>query len=808
MAAIILPNRLRAQPYGSGRIDGSNPLTRGLVCAVSPSLGIINAVSGATLSHFDALNRTPIVSSKLGLTAFGHSLSAHGHTLNLGPGFGAAVQAEGYTIFSLARPMTSAGVGNLASFMDNSGLYRVQLRQNGGDWEAYHRAGGDLPVFASGYLSIYEYQAVATTWDLRSTEQAIYWDGTIVEAATGIDALDTDPRSQTFGRDPAGQPFVGDIALTLTWTRALSASEIADLSENPWQVFAAPARRIYVDAVAGGPAEITGALDSAETGGDALSSSGGVDVSGALATAEAGQDSAASTAVASVSSVLGAAESGADAVAASVAVRVAGALVTSEAGADTFAADAAGAGVVGAMVAAESGADALAGAGAVPVAASLDCAELGADTGAGEGAVRVSGAAAAAETGADTLAATGGARTQGALAADEAPGADTLAGLASLVITGALTAADVGGDVPSAIGAVHIAVSMAAIEAAVDTFYGTTAEPTTTGSIIATEAASDTAALSVGVLVVGAVSVAEAAGDVAACSASASVGASCALAETGADQAAGSGTVPVSGAMAATDNGPDTAVASMSAPVLGGLSAPEAGVDAAAGSGSAIVGAALVCVEGGPDVAGAFGAAQSIGAMSAVESGSDIAAVGGYADVLGTLAGIEGASDAFEGSAAQIHVWSFAAAESDMDGFLGVGELGDGPLSPISAYTIDARPRTYTIKTATTRRAHPVIYRDHFSAKDPTESLVLTFDFGALASSVASPVVTAERYSGAADSSPEAMISGAAQVDGAKVLQRVVGGVAGCTYVMRARCNTADGSVLVEAGLLPVEAAR
>jgi hypothetical protein len=134
--------------------------------------------------------------------------------------------------------------------------------------------------------------------------------------------------------------------------------------------------------------------------------------------------------------------------------------------------------------------------------------------------------------------------------------------------------------------------------------------------------------------------------------------------------------------------------------------------------------------------------------------------------------------------------------------------FGRTSLRTLPAYAIDARPRAYAIKTATTRRAHPVIYRDHFSAKDPAESLVLTFDFGALASSVTAPVVTAERYSGAADSAPEAMISGAAQVDGAKVLQRVVGGVAGCTYVMRARCNTADGSVLVEAGLLPVEAAR
>lgn len=69
--------------------------------------------------------------------------------------------------------------------------------------------------------------------------------------------------------------------------------------------------------------------------------------------------------------------------------------------------------------------------------------------------------------------------------------------------------------------------------------------------------------------------------------------------------------------------------------------------------------------------------------------------------------------------------------------------------------------------------------------KDPAEKVVVTFDFTALATSVSAPTVTCEQVGGATDSSPSSMISGSPTIDGAQVLQLVVGGTANADYMLR-----------------------
>ncbi|SEO63963.1 hypothetical protein [Nitrosovibrio sp. Nv6] len=78
-----------------------------------------------------------------------------------------------------------------------------------------------------------------------------------------------------------------------------------------------------------------------------------------------------------------------------------------------------------------------------------------------------------------------------------------------------------------------------------------------------------------------------------------------------------------------------------------------------------------------------------------------------------------------------------------------------------------------------------------FASKDPEENITLTFDFSALAASIANPEITIEVVSGT-DADAQAMLSGAAQVDGNKVLQRVTGGVDGVDYHLR--CTGESGA--------------
>lgn len=61
-------------------------------------------------------------------------------------------------------------------------------------------------------------------------------------------------------RGDLGTPYDGRVFLAAVWNRKLSASEIASISANPWQLFQAPSRRLW--AAAGAPASITGTFSS------------------------------------------------------------------------------------------------------------------------------------------------------------------------------------------------------------------------------------------------------------------------------------------------------------------------------------------------------------------------------------------------------------------------------------------------------------------------------------------------------------------------------------------------------------------
>jgi len=96
-----------------------------------------------------------------------------------------------------------------------------------------------------------------------------------------------------------------------------------------------------------------------------------------------------------------------------------------------------------------------------------------------------------------------------------------------------------------------------------------------------------------------------------------------------------------------------------------------------------------------------------------------------------------------------------------------------------------------------------------FSPKDSAEIIMLGFDFAALLAegvTISGPATAISVHDGT-DASAASVLSGAPTVSGTKVLQQVVGGVAGVTYKVRAQADASDGQRYVLAGLLPVRAA-
>lgn len=86
--------------------------------------------------------------------------------------------------------------------------------------------------------------------------------------------------------------------------------------------------------------------------------------------------------------------------------------------------------------------------------------------------------------------------------------------------------------------------------------------------------------------------------------------------------------------------------------------------------------------------------------------------------------------------------------------------------------------------------------------KDPSDSIVVEFDFSAYAESVSAPVVTVQ-VAGDVDPSPSSILSGSPTVEGAIVRQRLVAGLNGVDYFLQALA-VVDGNPLTVHAILPV----
>lgn len=91
-----------------------------------------------------------------------------------------------------------------------------------------------------------------------------------------------------------------------------------------------------------------------------------------------------------------------------------------------------------------------------------------------------------------------------------------------------------------------------------------------------------------------------------------------------------------------------------------------------------------------------------------------------------------------------------------------------------------------------------------FDDKDPSEIIVVTFDFTALSTVVSAPVVSVILVDGVVDASPSAILSGVAQVTGAVVKQKIQGGVHGANYKLRCQVDTPLGERFIESAILSV----
>lgn len=262
-----LPNR--DKPRGPFRIDWSDPLTTNLACCFAEELPVVDLVTG-TQYPFNSGNT-------LDDTPYGSGIGCHGAStsnIGIGSGFAPLVTSTGdgtgdFTMLVFANPSaTSGGQASIVGQNDGAtgdgcffaincnatfgasagGLVSSIYLSGGGNYDNAYYAGG-----VDGNAHVF-----AFTRDTAAAVLTLYRDG--VSVATK--ALSTNRNILTgstpyfyLGGDLTNDSvgMTGTILLTAAWNRALDASEMMLLADNPF-AFLMPATNIGNMAIYHAPA--------------------------------------------------------------------------------------------------------------------------------------------------------------------------------------------------------------------------------------------------------------------------------------------------------------------------------------------------------------------------------------------------------------------------------------------------------------------------------------------------------------------------------------------------------------------------
>lgn len=245
MSALILPQKFKQQPQHNAPIDRASPLAHGLVSAtVFDNAG--SAFDRATGGGYPVTNGVHRIDKPGRVTLF----SGTGY-VNTG-----AQTVGGIDLFAHPASQWSAVI---YARLESAGGTGTFIAKGGAD-----PAARTLHLYSDGSAS--HFPAVrlrgaltVTDWGWSSADWHQYtltWDGSVAnlygdydkQAAIVLGSSAQEPQNIVFGARTggAGGFLAGRLAYGYFFNRAISRAESITLLENPWQIFKAPPRRIWV----------------------------------------------------------------------------------------------------------------------------------------------------------------------------------------------------------------------------------------------------------------------------------------------------------------------------------------------------------------------------------------------------------------------------------------------------------------------------------------------------------------------------------------------------------------------------------
>ena len=236
---MIIPSRINRQPQRAVRIDWRNPITRGLICAISAG-SALEHVTGKPLSLSGAV-RAPF---RAGMGVRSNGASSYGYVdlpnkvcseISLFVLTSPTALALNGEVFGLASMSSSNPIVRINTGNTTSSKIRFWLR---GDNGSTLNSTGDSTntAFAVGSLS-----AIGISAKGNNGAVNVYINGVVDPNSTTTIANQWTINRASFGalsfQGGAADFYAGYSAIGLAWRRILTAAEHKSIAANPWQVF-------------------------------------------------------------------------------------------------------------------------------------------------------------------------------------------------------------------------------------------------------------------------------------------------------------------------------------------------------------------------------------------------------------------------------------------------------------------------------------------------------------------------------------------------------------------------------------------
>lgn len=273
MGVILTPKRFLSKPQYEVQIDYGNPICRGLIGAFNIlNIGARNLVT----NNLSTLTGSPTYNP-----AFGASFN--GSSNDIRESYGASKPASYMdnvtcmSVFKAAGTPTTFGAaagitiltnerGTISVGIDSSGYAAMQFTTSA---NFYVQAGAAVSLVNKESVVIATRDSAAAPTGVKIFQGGMgkTFDGTTGNGLPVYGNGGTLNYIHGFGANSSY--FNGSVKISAVWNRLLSDAELQSLSENPYQIFKAPSRRVWFSTSSGPTYTITAASGSFSLTGNA-----------------------------------------------------------------------------------------------------------------------------------------------------------------------------------------------------------------------------------------------------------------------------------------------------------------------------------------------------------------------------------------------------------------------------------------------------------------------------------------------------------------------------------------------------------